>query len=86
MSEIAVDAARIRWRCRRGVKELDVLLERFVEECLPKMPREQVRVFDHLLDESDLDLLDWVIGRTLPPALDYFPLIEMLRSLKEVKS
>jgi hypothetical protein len=76
-----VDAGRIRWRCRRGVKELDILMERFVTKRLPELPPDLLVEFVRLLDEPDPDLLAWITGRA-PPASDaYLPLIAMLREL-----
>jgi antitoxin CptB len=77
-----VDTARVRWRCRRGIKELDVLMEQFIADCLPRLPPGQVQVLERLLEETDADLLDWIIGRNLPGAPEYLPLIEMLRDLR----
>lgn len=79
---LAVDAARIRWRCRRGIKELDVLLERFAAEHLPRLAPDLTRILDRLLDESDPDMLDWIIGRRPPRSPEYVPLLEMLRGLR----
>ena len=76
------DTARIRWRCRRGIKELDVLMERFTGESLPLLSPAQVEVLDRLLDEPDNDLLDWIIGRTPPRSPDYLSLLELLRGLR----
>ena len=76
-----VDTARIRWRCRRGLKELDVLMERFAEDCLPRLSPPLIPVLERLLDEADSDLLEWIIGRTTPHAREYIPLIELLRSV-----
>lgn len=58
---------RMRWRCRRGLLELDIVLGRFVEqyECLD-IP--QKRVFDTLLDMPDTQLWDMISGKS--PALD----------------
>lgn len=77
----AVDTARIRWRCRRGLKELDVLMERLVAERLQQLSPELTRALNRLLDETDLDLLDWIIGRSPPRSPEYLPLLEILRGL-----
>ena len=73
------DTARIRWRCRRGIKELDVLMERFTQDSLPRLPPGLFPVLERLLNESDNDLLEWIIGRTTLHTPEYMPLIEMLR-------
>ena len=80
------DAARLRWRCRRGIKELDVLMERFVQDCLPRLPPGLVPALERLLDEPDNDLLDWIIGRRPPGTPEYLPLLVMLRGLHKLSS
>lgn len=57
---------RIRWRCRRGIRELDLLFTRFVDEQLTKLTPSERAVFERLLDENDLDLLLWLTGKQLP--------------------
>jgi antitoxin CptB len=49
---------RLQWKCRRGLLELDLVLERFLE----KHPSESLP--DALLDLPDNDLWDIVIGRS----------------------
>ena len=55
---------RIRWRCRRGLLELDIVLGRFIEH-YASLTRQQQAVFDSLLDLPDTDLWD-MIGGKLP--------------------
>jgi antitoxin CptB len=43
----------VRWRCRRGMKELDLLLERFVQEHYDRQPPERQRAFERLLALPD---------------------------------
>jgi antitoxin CptB len=44
---------RLRWRCRRGMKELDVLLTRYVEERFDAAPPEERAAFEALLEDQD---------------------------------
>jgi antitoxin CptB len=81
MAEGDANAARLRWRCRRGVKELDVLLERFLARHLTRLSPAQVATLSRLLDASDPDLMDWVLERQPPPDAAYVPLLKMLRDL-----
>ena len=60
-------AARLRWRCRRGVREMDLLLLRFLEQVFPGLDEPARRRFDAMLDEADADLYDWITGRAAPP-------------------
>ncbi len=51
------DLNRLKWKCRRGLLELDILLARFLEQ-------NDVQGLDELLDLPDNDLLDIVMGRS----------------------
>ena len=70
---------RIRWRCRRGLLELDLVLERFLKGRFAGLDGEMVRRFDELLDQPDNDLLDLALGRA-EPAPRYRAIVEMLRA------
>ena len=58
---------RLRWRCRRGMKELDVLLERFAEQVLPQASQAECRLFAELLALPDPLLARYLLGGE-PPA------------------
>ena len=60
------DERRLRWQCRRGLKELDVLLEPFMEEHYLGLDAEEQALFARLLEEEDVDLLAWLM-QYLPP-------------------
>jgi antitoxin CptB len=60
------EARRLLWRCRRGMKELDILLERFARERYDRAPAEQKRAFARLLDLPDPDLADYFFGHVTP--------------------
>jgi succinate dehydrogenase flavin-adding protein (antitoxin of CptAB toxin-antitoxin module) len=72
------DLDRIRWRCRRGLLELDLILERFLERRLGALDAEQLQAFGELLEETDNDLLELAMGRR-EPGPRHRELIEMLR-------
>ena len=56
----------LRWRCRRGMKELDVLLTRYLDRDYYKVPLPQRQAFESLLDMADPDILDFILGRKHP--------------------
>jgi len=60
----------LRWRCRRGKKELDVLLGRFIDRHLATLDAPQRAAFERLLALEDDDLLDLALGRTSPTEAD----------------
>jgi len=62
------DFARLRWRCRRGMQELDVLLERYLKQRYDIAPAAEQAEFLALLDSEDPDLWAWIIGAAELPA------------------
>ena len=56
----------LRWRCRRGMKELDVLLLRYLDRDYYYVPLPQRQAFEALLDMSDPEILDYILGRKTP--------------------
>jgi len=71
---------RIRWHCRRGLLELDLVLERFVIRHLDELNAGQTEVFKELLAYEDNDLLDMVMGRAEPVNERLSAVLEMLRA------
>ncbi len=57
------DLERVRWRCRRGLLELDIVLGRFIEQHYASLDNEQRTVFDELLDMPDTQLWDMINGK-----------------------
>ena len=58
--------ARLRWRCRRGMRELVVLLTRYLEHTFPGTSAAERAVFVQLLELPDPDLFGYLVGRTSP--------------------
>ena len=58
------DRNRHQWRCRRGIRELDLLLRRFLEQGYDRLSHEEKWMFEHLLDQNDPDLLAWLMGNS----------------------
>lgn len=50
------DMGRLRWRCRRGMLELDMLLGRFLDEHYPHLDARQQHDFADLLELDDPEL------------------------------
>ncbi len=58
------EGRRLLWRCRRGMKELDVLLERYVRSQLSNASCEERQTLTRLLDLPDPELADYLFGHT----------------------
>ena len=64
---------RARWRCRRGMKELDVLLERFAARALHRLDDRELDALERLLGEPDQDIHAWLVsepGSQAPPEME----------------
>lgn len=71
---------RLRWRCRRGMLELDLLLQGFLECAFHELPETEKRRFEALLDYPDPVLLDWLMGRTVPLEQGLADVVERIRA------
>ncbi len=58
--------SKLLWRCRRGVKELDVILTRFVETEYDNACDTDKQAFDLLLEYQDPDILRYVLQQEVP--------------------
>lgn len=72
---------RIRWHCRRGLLELDLILQRFLEQRFSALNDDEVRQFRELLEFSDNDLLDMVMNRAEPVDGRLSAVLEMMRKV-----
>ena len=78
----ALDQRRIRWHCRRGLLELDLLLGRFLEQHLEHLDAHQIDTFEELLLIPDNELLDLVMGRR---ECEHLKLQALLRLIGEAR-
>ena len=62
----ARELSRLRWRCRRGLLENDLLIERFFARYANTLTMRQAQGLQVLMDLSDNDLLDVLLARTQP--------------------
>lgn len=77
----ALELRRLRWRCRRGMKELDQLLLRWLEREWTAASEAQRGVFLRLLDCEDDRLWRWFLGHENAPDAALYALVQQIRSL-----
>ncbi|QIZ77506.1 succinate dehydrogenase assembly factor 2 [Ferrimonas lipolytica] len=63
----AQDIRRLKWACRRGMLELDVLLEPFVDREYAGLSRGEQQQFERLLTSDDPELFAWFMGHEQCP-------------------
>ncbi len=57
---------RLRWRCRRGLLELDLALLGFLEDGYERLTGPEQARFSELLCAADADLWQWIQGAPAP--------------------
>jgi len=62
MSTPAIEYSELKWRCRRGMLELDILLNGYLDKHYPTMTAEQGAAFNELLGYPDQVLFDLLLG------------------------
>jgi len=74
------ELGRLRWRCRRGMKELDVLLTRYVERHYAGASPAAQGAFLELLETPDPLIYAYCMGQALPPTPLLSSVIERITS------
>ena len=71
---------RLRWRCRRGMKELDLLLVRWLERSWAGADDGRRAAFEALLQAEDDRLWYWFTGKERPPSGGLGSLVDEIRA------
>ncbi len=81
------ELSKLRWRCRRGLLENDLFIERFFKRHASRLTLRQSGALSALMDLGDNDLLDLHLSRKslsqIDPNLDRDDVVEVLSMLKE---
>jgi antitoxin CptB len=72
-------STRLRWQCRRGMLEIDVLLNGFLERGYTELDTDQKGHFERLLCYPDQILIEWLMERKQPRDGDLAQLIPHIR-------
>ena len=75
--------SKLRWRCRRGLLENDLFIERFFQRHEAGLTVGQAQALNTLMDLSDPDLLDILLQRKEPePAWAGADVVDLLRLMR----
>ena len=74
------ELGKLRWHCRRGLLELDIILEQFNARHLTALDVGQLELFRELLAFPDNDLLDVIMGRAVADDARFEPLLKLLKA------
>ena len=75
------EMSRLRWLCRRGMKELDLVMSSYLERHYDSASPSQQAQFRHLLQMADPDLYNLLLGRGEPNDPELAALLQALRKL-----
>lgn len=71
--------AKINWRCRRGMLELDLILGRFAKNYVDSLTEQQFLAFEKLLMEQDPDIYAWLMGYE-EPIKEFIDIVTFIRA------
>lgn len=72
---------KLRWRCRRGMKELDLLTLGYLERHYPEASAEERQAFADLLELQDPLLMSYMVGRETPADATIARVVGVMRTL-----
>ena len=77
------ELSKLKWRCRRGLLENDLFIERFFKQYEAAFTVDQAQAMTDLMDLSDNDLLDLLLGRKEPEgALATADVLALLKQMR----
>ena len=74
------DRNRVRWLCRRGMKELDLVINRFFESNYDSLTEQEQFEFKDFLNVEDPVIFSWIMGRTSPEKDSHAAIIDKLQN------
>lgn len=80
------DTKRLRWACRRGMLELDLILLPFFEQHFAQLSIEQQTAFIELLSCTDQELYTWLLGYEIPSDATLQAIVENVRATHALKN
>jgi antitoxin CptB len=79
------ERSRLLWHCRRGIREMDILFREFIDQHYDQLNDDEKRNFSKLLDEADLDILNWIMGKDIPKSDNLKHIITLIRQSRHIK-
>ncbi|HRD71044.1 MAG TPA: succinate dehydrogenase assembly factor 2 [Legionella sp.] len=74
------EKARLTWHCRRGMLELDLILQRFMDAKIDELNEQELNSFDLLLNYTDPELFSWLMGHTDPEDKALYDIVTLIRT------
>ena len=71
--------SRLKWQCRRGIRELDVLLSNYLEKVYPGSGEPQKAAFRQVLELPDPDLIGYLLSGESPAEPELANVVDRIR-------
>jgi antitoxin CptB len=79
----AEEYSRLRWRCRRGMRELDDLLTRYLEQEYRQAPQCDREAFGRILELQDPEIFGYLLGRAVPEEISLRHVIARIKRIED---
>ena len=73
--------SKLKWRCRRGTLELDILLVRYLDSAYQQADDVEKQHFIRLLDLQDPEIISYLMGNRLPEPEWLDAIVKKIRAL-----
>jgi antitoxin CptB len=77
-----IHLAKLRWQCRRGMLELDVLLGNYLSQHYQTASTTEQKTFERLLKFQDQELYQWFVQQLQPPDAELSSLVQKILTQK----
>ena len=82
LEHLAAESSKLRWRCRRGMLENDLIITQYLDDNEHRLTRENIDGLYQLMELSDNELWDIFSGRQECSLLHLSELVDALRSIR----
>ena len=77
--------SELKWKCRKGIRELDVLLTKYLEEIFINLPKQEQDIFIEFVNIDSNELFDIVFNKKISDS-KFLKIIENLTSVDQTKN
>lgn len=74
--------SEVRWACRRGMLELDILLGNFFDRYYVKLSAAERALFEEILLTNDQQLYNWLMAKESPQDPQWLAMVNWIRENK----
>jgi antitoxin CptB len=81
---VSGERSKLLWHCRRGIREMDILFRDFIDQHYDELSDDEKQGLSKLLDEADLDILNWIMGKDKPQSDELMHIVTLIRKSRKL--